>query len=558
VNDRWDRVTALFGAARALDLSTRSAFLEIACEGDIDLRAEVETLLASDTAAGDFLVEPIAPELGLSFRQSRGLLEAGQVLKNRYRVEEVFSEGGQALVYKAVDELLRRPVVIKVLRAEGRRNSVMKTRLDEEMEALARIDHPGVVGILDTGELGDGSPFLAIQYIDGISLREALKAGSLVPLRVAAILRQIGAALAATHAAGIAHRDLKPENIMLQRLADGSETAKIIDFGIAKIERSELRPDLTSIMIAGTVRYMAPEQFEGKNLPEGDVYSLGVVACEMLCGHPDIRALPGSISRRTRQKLEAALAFRPEDRPKNVCEWVDDLAASISPSRRYGRRIAITAAAGLILTAGGLFSVKLLSNGDDARIIEKVGAFDPLTEGFQIHNDLSGTVAENVENTEYDGWRLFTQRQGHYYRHLSNAQKRKALQRGWKLTAILRAEEGQCFVGVDLGRYGNRFDISVIARPGADLVRLPTQTIPSRQGIDIQLPRQVPSYRRYELNYDAGLGVAILWVDGKKLLGGYRGWTQFQDDFGLTFGASVLGSDRGVGTFQSVRFEINP
>jgi serine/threonine protein kinase len=557
MNDRWDRLTALFDASRALDPAARSAFLEIACAGDADLRIEVEALLASDAAAGDFLVEPIAPELGSSL-QSRVLLQAGQVLKNRYRVEEVFSGGGQALVYRAMDELLCRPVVLKVLRAEGRHNSVMKARLHGEMEALARIDHPGVVGILDTGELEDGSPFLAIQYIDGISLREALKTGSWEPLRIAAILRQIGAALGATHAVAIAHRDLKPENIMLQQLADGSEAVKLIDFGIAKIERSELQPEMTTVMVAGTMRYMAPEQFEGRNSPEGDVYSLGVVACEMLSGQPDIRALPERVSRSTRRKLEAALAFRPEDRPKNVREWADDLAASISVSRRYSRRTAITAAACVILLAGGLLSVRSLSSGDDIRIIEKVGAFDPLTEGFQIHNDLSGTVAENPEKTEYDGWRAFTPRQGHYYRHLSKAQKRRALQRGWKLTAVIRAEEGQSFAGVDFAGYGKRFDISVIARPGADLVRLPTQIVPSRQGIDIELPRQVPAYRRFELNYDAGLGTATLWVDGKKLLSGYPGWTQFQDDWGLFFGNSVSGSERGVGTFQSVRFEINP
>src|SRR6185437_7470752 len=99
------------------------------------------------------------------------------------------------------------------------------------------------------------------------------------------------------------------------------------------------------------------------------------------------------------------------------------------------------------------------------------GAFDPVAEGFQIHNDLYGTPAENPDKTEYDGWRIFTQRQGHYYRHLSNAQKKRALQRGWKLTAVIRAEEGQSTVGVDFAGYGNRFDISVIARPGADLVR---------------------------------------------------------------------------------------
>lgn len=404
----------------------------------------------------------------------------------------------------------------------------------------------------------DGSPFLVIQYIDGVSLREAFEAGPLEPLRIASILRQIGAALGATHAIGIAHRDLKPENIMLQRLADGSEAVKLIDFGIAKIERSELEPEITTVMVAGTVRYMAPEQFDARNSPESDIYSLGLVTCEMLCGQPDIRALPDSIQRGTRRKLEAALAFRPKDRPKNVREWTDDLAASISESPRYGRRAVIAAAACITLVGTGWLSVRSFSNDDETRVIEKVNAFDPVSEGFQIHNDLYGTVAETADKTEYDGWRVISRRQGHYYRHLSSTQKRRALERGWKLTAIIRAEEGQSFAGVDFAGYGNRFDICVIARRATDLVRLSTQVVPSRQGIDIEIPRKTPTYRRYELIYDAGLGVATLWVDHQKLLGGYRGWTQFQDDFGLMFGTCVLGSERGTGTFQAVRFEINP
>lgn len=150
MNSRWDRVTALFDAARALDPAARSAFLEIACAGDTDQRAEVEALLASEAAAAaTFLVEPFAPELESLLRQSRAL-RSGQILKNRYRVDELFSVGGHALVYKAMDELLGRPVVVKVLRAEGRCNDMMRTRLHDEMQALARIDHPGVVGILDT------------------------------------------------------------------------------------------------------------------------------------------------------------------------------------------------------------------------------------------------------------------------------------------------------------------------------------------------------------------------------------------------------------------------
>jgi serine/threonine protein kinase len=120
------------------------------------------------------------------------------------------------------------------------------------MRALARIDHPGVVGILDVGELEDGSPFLVIQHIPGVSLRQALSEGPIAAPRIAQIVRQIGAALRAAHAAGVSHRDLKPENIMLHPLeTTGGELVKLIDFGVAKIDKSGLESHATTVMLAG-------------------------------------------------------------------------------------------------------------------------------------------------------------------------------------------------------------------------------------------------------------------------------------------------------------------
>lgn len=313
---------------------------------------------------------------------------------------------------------------------------------------------------------------------------------------------------------------------MLQRLGDGAETVKLIDFGIAKIEPSRLAPGITTVMVAGTVRYMAPEQLCGESSAGSDIYSLALTVCEMLCGQPDGRALPSTTGHTVRKLLEWALAYRPEDRPRKIGEWSEQLATALESRSRD--------------------------------VIEKVGAFEPFTEGFLIHNDLSGTVAENAQNTEYDGWRVTSFRQGHYYRHLTARQKQRALARGWTLSAIIRAEEGMSFAGVDFAGYGRRFDLCAIAQPDADLIRLPTQALPFRAGMDRSIPRQSPVYRRYELHYDPGLGSATLLVDGQKFFEGYRGWTQFQEDWGLTFGTAVLASRCGVRTFQSVRFEIHP
>jgi len=141
---------------------------------------------------------------------------------------------------------------------------------------------------------------------------------------------------------------------------------------------------------------------------------------------------------------------------------------------------------------------------------------------------------------------------------LSGRQKRLALERGWKVTAVMRAEEGAAYVSVDFVGRGNRFDVNLFREPVKKLIRLNTQLVPQRQGLDYAFPRDRPGYRRYELVYDPGLGTAALSIDGSRVLSGYRGHTQFQEDWGLVFGVAIYASARGVGAFQLVRFEINP
>ena len=345
---------------------------------------------------------------------------------------------------------------------------------------------------------------------------------------------------------------------MLQRLADGSEALKLIDFGISKIDRHSLDPGLTSIMVAGTVRYMAPEQFQGENSTECDVYALALVTCEMLSGHPDPRA-PKQVSAKTQRLIESALAFRPSDRPTDVRRWCEHVASSLEGNAR--RRQLPAGAAGLILTtAATTVSMRWFSpdGGEPRRTFEKVGAFDPLTEGFQRHNEIRGTVAFNRERNGYDGWRASTERQGHYFKPLTGEEKRLALDRGWTLTAVMRLEEGSCFALIDFSGVGKRFDIDLHRNGEDDIVRLYTQIVPTFQGIDFPLPRVADAYHTYELRYDAGLGVADLWIDGARRLTGYRGHSQFQGDGDLIFGVGTYESTRGVASFQQVRLQINP
>jgi serine/threonine protein kinase len=555
----WERITALFGAARLLDESTRAVFLDGACGADAALRAEIERLIAEAAEDDSFLGGGAAWAEGTESLDARGLLGPGDRVNGRYVVKECVATGGQAFVYRATDTSLSRPVIIKVIRGGGSQNRLLKTRFEDERQALARLDHPAIIGIFDVGSLADGSPYLVVQYVDGVSLRQALQSGPLDPHRAAAVLRQLGGALSFAHAVGIAHRDLKPENIMLQRLPDGGDAVKLIDFGIAKIDRSGLEAGMTSVIVAGTVRYMAPEQYEGVNSTACDVYALALVACEMLSGYPDSRALPKSTAPATRRLIESALAFRPEDRPRDVRRWCEQIGRTLERGRTHRRRVLAVAASLMLLLSATAYGVRHLPRPapEPRRIIEKVGAFDPLVEGFETHNEIRGTVADNPARDGYDGWRVLTERQGHYFKNLTAAEKRLALERGWRLSAVMRVEEGACFALIDFTGVGRRFDIEVHRAGEQDLVRLNTQLVPTMAGLEVPVLHD-DAYHAYELRYDPGLQTADLWIDGTKRLSGYRGHTQFQGDGDMLFGVVAFKSVRGVASFQDVRFEINP
>src|SRR2546423_12572744 len=188
-----------------------------------------------------------------------------QTLDGRYAIEKELGQGGVGAVYLARDRKLHdKRVVIKVLLDTSLQNSWVVQKFQQEKEALARVDHPGVVGILDTGELPDGKPYIVMQFIDGVTLRSQIRPEGMPLERAADIVRQIGRALGAAHDKGIFHRDLKPENIMLQSYGAGEEQVKIIDFGIAKLKDSIVGPSTMAGPATATAADIAPEPLRGR------------------------------------------------------------------------------------------------------------------------------------------------------------------------------------------------------------------------------------------------------------------------------------------------------
>lgn len=200
----------------------------------------------------------------------------------RYVVFDLLGEGGMGAVYRAWDDSLDRIVALKVLLPNSATRGDSRARFLREARLAGRINHPAVAHIYDVGEV-DGTPFIAMEFVPGRQLREELGAPQ-TPERAVFLARQILDGLAEAHRQGVVHRDLKPENILLS----GRDQVKILDFGLAKPMVADPKIDVPSTKgLAGTPRYMAPEQFQGREVDRRtDIYALGVVLFETLTGQP--------------------------------------------------------------------------------------------------------------------------------------------------------------------------------------------------------------------------------------------------------------------------------
>jgi serine/threonine protein kinase len=285
---QWEEIERLYHDALALPVRDRQVFLDRAC-GSSAVRAEIDSLLETDETAAGFLETPPANLVADLVDRGPGMLAAGHQL-GRYEIDSLISIGGMGEVYLAHDTLAGVKVVLKILRLHLSANPLAVERFETEARAASTLRHPNIVEVFESGESPAGL-FIAMEWVDGVTWRERMKAGSASVAEVANWGRQAARALAAAHSAGILHRDIKPENLMLR--ADG--VVKILDFGLARLTgppRPEVESSGTSGTISGTLSgtllYMPPEIFRGEAATEAsDVFSLGAVLYEFMCGrHP--------------------------------------------------------------------------------------------------------------------------------------------------------------------------------------------------------------------------------------------------------------------------------
>lgn len=323
-----------------------------------------------------------------------------------YRIIEPIGAGGMGAVYKAYDKKLHRHVALKLLKPEFSSQQDRRRRFLQEARAASSLSHPHILTIYEVGE-ANGNPFIAMEFVEGETLRQRIKAGALPVNDVVDIAIQIGQGLTKAHDAGIIHRDLKPENLMIRR--DGY--AKILDFGLAKLiavrerqfaadsaEKTLLRVETEYGTLMGTVNYMSPEQLLGQRVDRRcDIFSFGVVLCEMLTGaspfvnknridtmhailHQEPRFpenLDSILPLDMRRIITKALAKTPKERYQTVAELVVDLKR-LKRDLETGTAVMATAASKLLLRqvmprAGGIDYEKELNESQLKAVLTTEG-----------------------------------------------------------------------------------------------------------------------------------------------------------------------------------------
>jgi len=339
--ERWRRVDQLLQSALEVSPEQRDEFLCRECAGDAVLEAEVRSLLDSHRNADGFLERPAIRVAA----KAMALAGAGDAVDSlcggmfsHYRILKKLGAGGMGEVYRAKDTRLDREVAIKTLSLDRISQPDAILRFEKEARAACALNHPNIVTIYELGQM-NGTHYIAMELVDGETVREMLASGPIPFRKAVAIASQIGDALAKAHEIGIVHRDLKPENLMVT--ADG--VCKVLDFGLAKLRAPNHPPDsnaTTSISehgtIMGTIGYMSPEQATGSDVDfRSDQFSFGSVLYEMVTGFP-------AFQKKTRAETTAAIL---RDEPERIGSrmlqapppliWIVERCLAKDPGQRY-------------------------------------------------------------------------------------------------------------------------------------------------------------------------------------------------------------------------------
>ena len=313
-------------------------------------------------------------------------LAVGELLDDKYVIEELIGRGGMGAVYRARHKSLDSPRAIKLMRDELAQDEAFVLRFENEAMLAEGVRHPNVVALYDFSSLPNGRKYIVWEYVEGESIRDRLDRGiGFSDAEVLAIVEQIADGLAAAHQQGILHRDVSPDNIMICSSRGSEVRAKLLDFGVAKATGYTASKPSTTGMVFGKVGYASPEQMgllkDNEQLDaRTDIFSLAAVAYAMLTGEPpfdtsstknflhDVMIAPedevrrrflGRLDQRWRSPLARALARNREDRPSTMGELVSEIlhagktsdAAAERLSRRPGKLLGWLVAAALVVAA---------------------------------------------------------------------------------------------------------------------------------------------------------------------------------------------------------------